>query len=163
MPVVVGHDGHRAAQAALAAAVELAVRIGAPLHVVHSVTLADYGVDPDAGELEADCERNLALERESIAAALEGSDVPWTYHEEHGEPADRIAELAESVDASYIVVGATHRGLVALIGGSVSKRLVRLQSRPVVVVPEPSAMSGRGHHRQRRQVASTDGGLDPGA
>lgn len=148
--VVVGHDGHAAARAALGASAELARRIGAHLHVVHSVTVADYGVDPDTDAFEQTRDRNLVHERELIAAALGDAAIGWTYHEERGDPAVRLAHLATELDAAYVVVGATHRGWPHL-GGSVPKRLLHLQGRPVVVVPEPQ----EGHRHGHRNHASS--------
>jgi nucleotide-binding universal stress UspA family protein len=135
--VVVGHDGRPAARAALDAALELAECLGAHLHVVHSVTVADYGVDPDIEAFEQVRDRNLAEERAAIVAALAGRSIRWTYHEEQGDPAERLARLADEVGARYIVVGATHRALLH-VGGSVPKRLLHIQGRPVLVVPEPA-------------------------
>jgi nucleotide-binding universal stress UspA family protein len=146
--IVVGHDGHPAANSALAVAVDVAARLGAHLHVVHSVTLADYGIDPDTEQFDAQRDRNLAEEREAITAALAGASVPWTHHEEHGDPAEQLASLATELDAPYIVVGATHRGVLHNLGsGSVSKRLLHIQQRPVIVVPEPLAPEQRRHKR----------------
>jgi nucleotide-binding universal stress UspA family protein len=148
--VVVGHDGHAGAHVALVAAVDLALRIGAHLHVVHSVTVADYGVDPDTEEFEASCVRNLVQEREFIARTLLDVGVPWTYHEERGEPAVRLAQLAAELNAYCIVVGASHRGRLHL-GGSVPKRLLHVQKLPVVVVPDPQ----QRHRHGRRERAGT--------
>ena len=138
--VVVGHDRRPAGLAALAAAIGLATRLGAELHVVHSVTVDDYGIDPDSDEFDAQCERNRAGERDEIEAAMRGTGLIWTYHEQRGDPAKALARRAEEVDAAYIVVGATHPGaLHHLVGGeSVAKRLLRHQRRPVLVVPEPA-------------------------
>jgi nucleotide-binding universal stress UspA family protein len=143
--IVVGHDGHRAAQAALATAVDLAGHLGAHLHVVHSVTLADYGVDPDIEQFELTRDRNLAAERAAIADALLAAPVTWTYHEERGDPAVRLARLADQLDAAYIVVGATHRAILHIFG-SVPKRLVHCQTRPVIVVPDPQTAHRPSHH-----------------
>ena len=135
--LVVGHDGQRASAAALRKAIDLALRLGAHLHVIHSVTVHDYGVDPDSDSFEVECERNLARERETTAATLAGTSVPWTYHEERGDPARQLARLADEVNASFIIVGATEGGVVHhLVGGdSVPKRLLHSQTRPVLVVP----------------------------
>ena len=135
--LVVGHDTQQASAAALATAINLAQRLGAHLHVVHSVTLDDYGIDPDTEAFEGERDRRLAIERKVIAAALADTGVAWTYHEERGDPADRLAKLAESVDADLIVVGATKPGVLhhLLSGESVPKRLVKVQHRPVVIVP----------------------------
>jgi nucleotide-binding universal stress UspA family protein len=140
--LVAGHDGHPAADAALAVAVDLATRLGAQLHVVHSITVEDYGVDPDSEEFEDQHERNVAQERETIERALADTGVQWTYHEEHGDPAARLAALADQLDALLIVVGSTHRGMFhQLTARSVPRRLVQMQRRPVVVVPEPQVSS----------------------
>lgn len=143
--VVVSHDGHSAAHAALAVAVDLSRRIGAQLHVVHSVTIADYGVDPDTEAFERKRDENFAAEREAIADALAETPIQWTYLEARGDPADRLATLAQELDAVFIVVGATHRGLLHL-GGSVANRLVRHQARPVVVVPDPRTATRHARH-----------------
>ena len=153
--VVVGHDGHAGSQVALGVAVDLAGRIGAHLHVVHSVTLADYGIDPDTEAFEETRDRNLAAEREAIADALADTSVGWTHHEERGDPADRLARLADQTGAAYIVVGASHRRLVHL-DSSVPRRLLHLQSRPVVVVPDPDDAHRRRHRRDRAAARSTD-------
>jgi nucleotide-binding universal stress UspA family protein len=141
LAVVVGHDRRQAGLAALVAAVELATRLGAELHIVHSITVEDYGIDPDSDEFDAQCERNRAGERADIEAALRDTRLAWTYHEQRGDPAKALAKLADAVDAAYLVVGATHPGaLHHLIGGeSVARRLLRHQHRPVLVVPEPPA------------------------
>jgi nucleotide-binding universal stress UspA family protein len=140
LALVVGHDGHPASNAALTTAVDLAQRLGAHLHVVHSVTLDDYGIDPDIEDFEDERDRNVARERVRIAAALANASIPWTYHEERGDPVHQIARLAHDVDASFIIVGATHRGVLHHLSGghSVSKRLLHLQPRPVIVVPASS-------------------------
>jgi nucleotide-binding universal stress UspA family protein len=136
--LVVGHDGHHAAtDDALRYAVQMAARLGAHVHVVHSVTVDDYGIDPDTAAFEADCARNLAVERQRIAAMFEGTTVRWTYHEERGDPADRLAQLAASVNAACIVVGSHPHGIArGLLGAdSVPRWLLHHQPRPVLVVP----------------------------
>jgi nucleotide-binding universal stress UspA family protein len=141
--LVVGHDGHPASAAALATAIDLATRLEAHLHVIHSVTLDDYGIDPDIEEFEEQCDRNLARERQSIADALTAAAIRWTYHEERGDPARQLATLAANVNASFIIVGASQSGIVCHLigGGAVPKRLLHLQARPVLIVPP-----GTAHH-----------------
>lgn len=134
--VVVGHDGHPGSDRALATAVDLAARLNAHLHVVHSVTLEDYGVDPDIDEFDTTGARNVAAERDRIGAALDESEVPWTYHEERGDPAGCLSRVATDADATFIVVGDSHRGLLRhAMTGDVAKHLLHHQSRPVLVVP----------------------------
>jgi nucleotide-binding universal stress UspA family protein len=138
--VVVGHDGHHSAsQDALRYAIHLAARLDAHVHVIHSITLNDYGVDPDIEAFEDECARNVALERECIAAAFEDTEVRWTYHEERGDPAAHLARLAASVNAACIIVGSSRHGVVrGLLGAdTVPRRLLHHQQRPVLVVPAP--------------------------
>jgi nucleotide-binding universal stress UspA family protein len=134
--LVVGHDGHPAGDAALHAAIDLARRLGAHLHVMHSITLEDYGIDPDADRFGQECERHLAEERATIADTLANASIGWTYHEERGDPALRLADLASAVDALFIVVGATSPGMLHhLLSGSVPNRLLHSRGHPVLVVP----------------------------
>lgn len=141
LALVVGHDGHPASAAALRTAVRLAGLLGAHLHVVHSVTLQDYGLDPDIDAFEQEHDRSVFRERAAVTEAMTGTSVPWTYHEQRGDPADQLARLAADVDALLIVVGATEHGPVhhVLGGDSVPKRLLHAQGRPVVVVPPARA------------------------
>jgi nucleotide-binding universal stress UspA family protein len=49
---------------------------------------------------------------------------------------EAIARAAEDENADLIVVGSTDKGfLQRLIGGSVSQRLARSTTRPVLIVP----------------------------
>ena len=138
MHLVVGHDGHAAADAALVVAVDLAQRLGADVHVVHCVTVEDFGVDPDTEQFESERDRNVARERDAIEEALRSATVAWSYHEERGEPSARLRHLADELDALFIVVGASHQGVFHHVtGGSVSRRLLHDQQRPVLVVPAP--------------------------
>lgn len=151
---LVGYDRQQASVAALATAINLAERLGAHLHIVHSVTLDDYGIDPDTDAFEEERDRRQAIERTVIAAALTG--VAWTYHEERGDPADRLARLADSVDADRIVVGVTKPGMLhhLLSGEPVPKRLVKVQHRPVVIVAPRTRPDGPSSFlRQRRHPA----------
>jgi nucleotide-binding universal stress UspA family protein len=51
-----------------------------------------------------------------------------------GKPADTILRVAESHDAALIVLGAGRRGTLERLG-SVSTRVVRAATRPVLVIP----------------------------
>lgn len=143
--VVVGHDRHAAGIAALQVAADLARRLGAHLHVMHSITLDDYGIDPDSAGFEAEYERSRRAEHDALETDLRDAGIEWTYHEQRGDPAHALARLAAELDALYIVVGATHGGGIRhLVGGeSVPKRLLRHQHRPVLIVPEPVARAQR--------------------
>jgi nucleotide-binding universal stress UspA family protein len=51
-----------------------------------------------------------------------------------GKPADSILRVADSHDAALIVLGAARRGALERLG-SVSARVVRQATRPVLVIP----------------------------
>jgi nucleotide-binding universal stress UspA family protein len=138
--LVVGHDEQRSSAAALLTAVHLARRLGAQLDVVHSVYLEDSGIDPDTEAYEQETQRRVRAERASITATLSEVPVHWTYHECRGDPALGLIKVADSVRASLIVVGATRPGVLHRLfnSESVPQRLLRLQHRPVVIVPSES-------------------------
>ena len=132
-----GHDGRPGHERALAVALDLAGRLSAHVHLVHSVTLEDYGVDPDTDTFDEERDRHAAQERDYLRAAMAAAPVAWTYHEDRGAPARCLARLASEVNALFIVVGAGHRGFVRhlLAGGPAWKHLLDEQDRPVLVVP----------------------------
>lgn len=136
--LVVGYDRHRAARAALEAALALAGDLHAEVHVVHSSTLDDYGIDPDCEQFEVEHARALADERAEVTRLLGDSGLTWAFHQQLGDPSRALADLADQVDARMIVVGATQSGGIRhLLGGeSVGKRLLKHQHRPVLVVPD---------------------------
>lgn len=73
------------------------------------------------------------------AQALEGRGVRWTMRSFAGDPALAIANLAQSISSSLIVVGTRKRGLGESVreffNGSVAARLAHKQRISVLVVP----------------------------
>ena len=64
-----------------------------------------------------------------------GTAVTMVSHERNGDPAEAILEVAESVHADLIVVGARGLGLVGrFIRGSVSTKVAHHSSCDVLVV-----------------------------
>lgn len=104
-------------------------------------------IDPDG--IDDDIEGISAGIREHLQDALDGSGVRWSFVTLAGDPARALGRLAESADASIIVVGTRERGLGArfeeLLVGSVAVHLTHRQHRPVLVVPLPPHTR---HHRQ---------------
>jgi nucleotide-binding universal stress UspA family protein len=94
-------------------------------------------IDPDG--IDDDIEGISAGIRERLQEALDGSRVRWSFVTLAGDPARALGRLAESADASVIVVGTRERGLGArfdeLLVGSVAVHLTHRQHRPVLVVP----------------------------
>jgi nucleotide-binding universal stress UspA family protein len=129
-------------------AVELAAGLGVELVCgyvdtsTYEATRADGSrvllpIDPDS---DYDYVEETAEQiRADLARILAGSGVDWSFRDLAGEPAQALAETAESLDASMIVVGTREPGLAPrleeMLTGSVAVRLAHHQHRPVLVVP----------------------------
>jgi nucleotide-binding universal stress UspA family protein len=104
-------------------------------------------IDPDG--IDDDIEGISAGIAERLQDALDGSGVGWSFVTLAGDPARALGRLADSADASVIVVGTRERGLGArfeeLLVGSVAVHLTHRQHRPVLVVP---LAPHTRHHRQ---------------
>jgi nucleotide-binding universal stress UspA family protein len=143
--LLVGHDSQPASRAAVRYAADLAVRLGAYLHVVHVVDLSDTPIDADAADWEERAREALSSLQEDARKLLEGFDVGWTYHACHGDPAELLSRVAEEHGVMLIAVGATSRGMARrfMEGGSVARRLMRRHGIPVLVVPAPEGDEDR--------------------
>jgi nucleotide-binding universal stress UspA family protein len=139
--LLVGHDVHTASREAVRFTADLATRLGAYLHVVHVVDLADTPIDADSAEWDEKARAALQVLHEDARSLLEGYDIGWTYHACHGDPAELLARVAEEHGVLFVAVGATGRNLTRRLmeGGSVSRRLLRRHTLPVLVVPAPPA------------------------
>lgn len=137
--IVVGHDGSTGADNALAAAVELAEQLSAPVAVVRAWGIATAPRPPDweFGYVCSFDEYSAAVRDELIqdARAVIGTFqiVPVTYHAVRGVPSTIL--IAISRNARMLVVGTRGRGsLAGLLLGSVSEQCVRHAACPVLVV-----------------------------
>jgi nucleotide-binding universal stress UspA family protein len=139
--LLVGHDMQPASRAAVRFTADLAARLGAYLHVVHVVDLADTPIDADCAEWDSRARVALEALHGDARTLLEGFDLGWTYHACHGDPAELLARVAEEHGVLFVAVGATGRNFTRRLmeGGSVSRRLLRRHTIPVLVVPEPPA------------------------
>jgi len=139
--VVVGHNPSPAGEQALGVAADLARRLHAHLHVVHVTDLADYPIDPDLPDWEAEAEMNLDEQRRQVTGALRDQPDGWTYHARRGSAVTVLAKVADEHDALMIVVGTRGEGAGAvvqrLLRASVSHGLIRQQLRPVLIVSAP--------------------------
>ena len=65
-----------------------------------------------------------------------GTGLAWSFEFRHGDPVTELLRAGADHDAAWIVVGRHgHRGLVRLVLGSVTDRLLHHADRPVLVVP----------------------------
>jgi nucleotide-binding universal stress UspA family protein len=137
--LVVGYDQHPASHQAVLVAAALARVLRTTLLLVHVIDLADYPIDPDSATWDTALADILLAERWQAETLLTGTGVEWTYRIVQGNPVHALAEIAHEVDALFIVVGATGRGLAQrLLHGSVPQALLRRQRKPVLVVPAQS-------------------------
>jgi nucleotide-binding universal stress UspA family protein len=136
--IVVGYDGSTEAQAALVAAAARAGKGG--------TVVAVYAVEPPTDWLETPHYAHaVELRNERAARILDElrsvglADVEVEAQVVDGPAPEAIAEVARLRDAEEIAVGS--RGLGWFRGAleSVSRRVLRVADRPVVVVPRTSA------------------------
>lgn len=137
--VVVGIGETEKVDPHLAPAVRLAQAHGATLHAIHAYRVPDplLYVSPEAGAFSPEASRGV---HEAVLARLEGQVAgiaPEGGVRCHAEaaPADAaIIDLAETVGADLIVVGATRRGAVSrTLLGTTAQRVLRAASVPVLV------------------------------
>ena len=146
--IVCGVDGSPDSQAALQVAARLAkqlnlrliaVHVAEPAHVPYAAAAPFGGM---AGRYalmeELDSQHEVAdrlLEQVVLSAGLDAERRTAL-----GVPAERLAEIADEVDAELIVVGSRGRGAFrAAFLGSVSNSLVGVARCPVLIVPPGAA------------------------
>jgi nucleotide-binding universal stress UspA family protein len=136
--IVVGYDGSSEARAALAAAAARAGRGG--------TVVAVYATEPASNWLDTPhYPRAVELRRERAARilgelpTLDLADVTVEAELVDGPVPEALAEVATLRDADEIAVGSRRLGWFRGALGSVSRRVLRIADRPVVVVPRMSA------------------------
>jgi universal stress protein A len=132
-------------------AVELAIRLGAPLqadlHVLHVWELMPHPPKgmrvqtPDGKSqlLTELIQTNAETEmQEFLAGVTFPANARATHSIESGEPGHRILEVAKDGGFDMIVMGAEGKGALAqFVLGSVAERVLRHAGVPVVMVPRP--------------------------
>lgn len=133
--IVVGYDGSTAARKAFDAALELAARDHAELHVVSVGRPSEIADDV---ETEAVIEHTRAYHGRLLAelkASAATKQVKTHYEVAVGHPAEQIIYYADRIGADLIVVGDRGRSNFArLLLGSVSKQVTEHAGRQVLVV-----------------------------
>jgi len=142
--ILVAVDFSPCGQAALEAAVKLAIDLKASLTLVHAFpphlhvsAYAGLGYEELFERYAAEHETQEAIELTTEWAAkarTEGLQV--TTHAEAGKPADIVLKAAEDEEVGFLVVG-THgnTGLRRVLMGSTAEEIVRGSKKPVLVVP----------------------------
>jgi nucleotide-binding universal stress UspA family protein len=133
--ILVGYDGSAAGRKAFDAALELAAKHGAELHVLSVARPSEVADDVETEaviEHSRQYHRRLLAELKSSAAA---KSVKTHYEVAVGHPAEQIIYHADQHQADLIVVGGRGRSKFArLLLGSVSKQVTEHAGRPVLVV-----------------------------
>ena len=129
-------DGSQAAALVTEAAAVLAAGHGGVVHVVHTqeeATAGDVAIDGES----LDAARVMVRDHlDRLAARHVPAEGQILLHAaDHGAAGRMVAEYANTVGASTIVVGApTHGGLPALMDGSATRELWRLARSNVLVI-----------------------------
>ena len=145
--VLVATDGSEAAEVAVRTAAELALSLGptAYLHIAGVVHYADVpsvlAKHPEgAPDLLGD---QIADALASAAQIAQAAGVPFEAHRVEGDIVAAILACAEAVKADILVSGALGRGRLArFVLGSITEKLVRATTLPVVVVTRNSEVHG---------------------
>jgi nucleotide-binding universal stress UspA family protein len=129
----VGIDGTPESSAALAAAGELALQLGADLELIRAYAPGGLALDPELRDgLMAPARRDLA---HALAAVPPGVTAHPALLEE--APARALAERSQALD--LLVLGSRGHGPARSVAlGGVSGRLIRRAACPVIVVPRES-------------------------
>jgi MFS transporter, ACDE family, multidrug resistance protein len=134
--IVAAVDGSPAAALVTEAAAVLAAGHGGVVHVVHTqeeATAGDVAIDGES----LDAARALVRDHlDRLAARHVPAEGQILLHAaDHGAAGRMVAEYANTVGASTIVVGApTHGGLAALMDGSATRELWRLARSNILVI-----------------------------
>lgn len=140
--VLVPTDGSDGADNALDLAIDVALTNGSALHAVYVVDLDGLAVDEDSETwlihqaLDAEGESTTSAVRERAERAGVGRVETAVLA---GRPHRAILEYVSEHDIDLVVMG-THgrRGLDRLLLGSVTERVIRTASVPVLVVRVPN-------------------------
>ncbi len=145
--ILLASDGSGDANQAATAAASLAERFGAQMHILHVFSLlppdsARTDVSPFhdqssilQGVVERWAEKSADEVGHRIKRALSSYDIPYTFHQENGDPAAVIVQVAEREGFDLIVIGC--RGLGPALRdrlGSVSDWVSHHAPCPVLIV-----------------------------
>ncbi len=141
-PIVVGTDFSPEARHATQYAARLAADLGRTLLVVHAWNVRAWSPDLFSGEIPLEPILQTARAGAEAAVEAEVTRCRAQLGDVRGELVDGAAsrvlpQLAAERGAELVVVGRRgHAGLAHVLLGSVSERVVRTASCPVLVVPE---------------------------
>jgi nucleotide-binding universal stress UspA family protein len=134
--ILVANDGSPGALRALTAAIALAKRDGAALHMVTVEELPHFPASIDeVEEGKAEANHRLVPVIEAARAQVQAAGIALETHLVPGHPVHAIVALVNKQQFELLVVGFMgHTRLYEQIIGSTTERLVRLASCAVLVV-----------------------------
>lgn len=140
--VLVGVDKSDSSMRAVQLALKWATASDQSLLVVHVIPWSPFSFQTPTENEHRHAQRmsEIAAAEEQIIAPMvalaEGSETPVATSVKHGNPSDELLDLAESHDATHLVVGRIgDSGLRVSVFGSVANRLAQHAPIPVTVVP----------------------------
>ena len=167
--ILCGIDDASESRTAVVAAVRLAEALNARLvlaHVMPSPDAPPSGMASQRGLLRAraiEAGRRLLGEAagelldDTRTEALEGAQTRVDF----GDPARRLATVADEIEAGMIVVGTRGRGLPKVaLAGSVSQTLAAEESRPILIVPADTEIANRARRPSERGGSPIVCGVD---
>lgn len=130
------HDGSERAFAALAAALDLAERFGAQLHMICVEEMPSFPSTIDElVEEKAEADHRYGPVVERARALARARSVPLVVHVVPGHAVQRILKFIEDERCDLLVIGFMgHSALYDRVIGGTADRLVRLASCAVLVV-----------------------------
>jgi nucleotide-binding universal stress UspA family protein len=141
-PVLCGLDESEQSQRAAVTAGRIANALASELVLASvldviptSPSMAASGIPAPPLDSSAERQSELRDRAEQVAERLP-VEAPVRTVVEVGDPAGRLAALGDEFDAGLIAVGSVDRSpLTAALSGAVASDLIRLSSRPVLLVP----------------------------
>jgi nucleotide-binding universal stress UspA family protein len=132
-------DGHEGTEAAVEHAIALAKTYGASLHVLFAVEVrgVDLLEELNVEKFREDLEAKGATALEDVEVRAEEAGVTTVTSIVHDDPREAILTYMAENDIDLIVLGQGREGLSRLLLGSVTDRIVREASVPVLVVGNP--------------------------
>jgi nucleotide-binding universal stress UspA family protein len=150
--IVVGYDGSSEAKAALAAAAARAGKGGTVVAVYAAEPASNWLDTPHyARAVEMGRRRAATVFGELPTLAL-ADDVTVEAEVVDGAVPEALEEVAKLRDAEEIAVGSRRLGWFRGALGSVSRRVLRIADRPVVVVPRMSAEAETARRARARSA-----------
>lgn len=130
--IVCAVDFSASAETAVHAALDLAHKHGARLHLVHAWHVAPYVERmPD---LAASIERDMSRELDALAQRHAARGLTILRQTRRGHPALEVLLAARETDADLVVVGTSGKtGIDRVLLGSVAERILRTSPVPVLV------------------------------